>query len=186
VHLSLSHYTSPDPATCPDDPADAIVTFRVEDDGTTSEAGSAGPIGSVMAAAAVSAVKTWRFQPLAGEQPGTISGKVLLECRPARAGSATAGVYRVGSGVSAPSVLFKVDPEYSEKARQAKYQGTAVLSVVVDASGRAGDIRVIKPLGMGLDEEAVLAVKQWRFRPALKGGQPVDVRATIEINFKLL
>lgn len=90
------------------------------------------------------------------------------------------------SGVSSPAVLFKVEPEYSEEARQAKYQGTALLSVVVRASGRATDIRVIKPLGMGLDEEAVLAVKQWLFRPGLKAGQPVDVRATIEINFKLL
>jgi protein TonB len=92
----------------------------------------------------------------------------------------------VGGGVSAPAVIYKVDPEYSEEARKAKYSGTVLLSVIVDTEGNARDIRVAKSLGMGLDEKAVEAVMQWRFKPGLKGGQPVNVRAQIEVNFRLL
>jgi protein TonB len=105
---------------------------------------------------------------------------------PGEGGGVGGGVFRVGGGVSAPSVLFKVDPEYSEEARKAKYSGTVLLSVVVDSEGRARDIRVIKSLGMGLDEKAVEAVQKWKFKPGLKGGQPVNVRAQIEVNFRLL
>ena len=96
------------------------------------------------------------------------------------------GVYRVGGGVSNPSVLFKVDPEYSEEARKAKYSGTVTLAVVVDAEGHARDIHVVKSLGMGLDEKAIEAVEKWKFKPGMKGGQAVNVRATIEVNFRLL
>ncbi len=96
------------------------------------------------------------------------------------------GVFRVGGGVSQPSVLFKVDPEYSEEARKAKYSGTVVLAVIVDAEGHARDIHVVKSLGMGLDEKAIEAVDKWKFKPGMKAGQPVNVRAQIEVNFRLL
>jgi periplasmic protein TonB len=96
------------------------------------------------------------------------------------------GVYRVGSGASAPQVLFKVDPEYSEEARKAKYSGTVVLQLVVDPSGHGREIRVIRSLGLGLDEKAIEAVNKWKFRPGLRNGQPVAVMATIEVNFRLL
>ncbi|HEX4276349.1 MAG TPA: TonB family protein [Bryobacteraceae bacterium] len=96
------------------------------------------------------------------------------------------GVYKVGGGVSQPSVLFKVDPEYSEEARKAKYSGTVTLAVIVDAEGHARDIHVVKSLGMGLDEKAIEAVGKWKFKPGMKGGQAVNVRATIEVNFRLL
>jgi TonB family protein len=95
-------------------------------------------------------------------------------------------VYKVGGGVSQPSVLFKVDPEYSEEARKAKYSGTVMLAVIVDAEGHARDIHVVKSLGMGLDEKAIEAVGKWKFKPGMKGGQAVNVRATIEVNFRLL
>ena len=101
-------------------------------------------------------------------------------------GGVGGGVFRVGGGVSAPSVLSKVDPEYSEEARKAKYSGTVLLSVIVDTEGKARDIHVIKSLGMGLDEKAMEAVAKWRFKPGMKGGQPVNVRAQIEVNFRLL
>jgi len=101
-------------------------------------------------------------------------------------GGVGGGVFRVGGGVSAPAVLFKVDPEYSEEARKAKYSGTVLLSVVVDKSGKAQDIRVVKSLGMGLDEKAIEAVQKWKFKPGVKGGEAVAVRATIEVNFRLL
>jgi len=95
-------------------------------------------------------------------------------------------VFRVGGGVSAPVVLYKVDPEYSEEARKAKYSGTVVLQLVVDPAGKARDIRVVRSLGLGLDEKAIEAVNKWKFRPGVKNGQPVSVQATIEVNFRLL
>jgi len=105
---------------------------------------------------------------------------------PGEGGGIGGGVYRVGGGVSAPSVLFKVDPEYSEEARKAKYSGTVMLAVVVDEGGKAIDIHVIKSLGMGLDEKAIEAVEKWKFRPGMRGGTPVKVKANIEVNFRLL
>jgi TonB family protein len=101
-------------------------------------------------------------------------------------GGVSGGVFKVGGGVSQPSVLFKVDPEYSEEARKAKYSGTVMLAVIVDAEGHARDIHVVKSLGMGLDEKAIEAVEKWKFKPGIKSGQPVNVRATIEVNFRLL
>ena len=72
------------------------------------------------------------------------------------------------------------------KTRARKYSGTVMLSVIVDADGHARDIHVARSLGMGLDEKAIEAVEKWKFRPGMKGGQPVNVRATIEVNFRLL
>ena len=88
--------------------------------------------------------------------------------------------------MSAPSVMSKVEPEYSEEARKAKWQGTVVLSVIVDELGRPRNIRVFRSLGLGLDQKAVDAVSQWRFKPGRKDGKPVPVIATIEVNFRLL
>jgi periplasmic protein TonB len=105
---------------------------------------------------------------------------------PGEGGGIGGGVFRAGGGVSQPAVIFKVDPEYSEEARKAKYSGTVVLSVIVDAEGHARDLRVVRSLGMGLDEKAVDAVAKWKFKPGMKGGQAVNVRATIEVNFRLL
>ncbi len=96
------------------------------------------------------------------------------------------GAYRIGGAVSAPSVLFKVEPEYSEEARKAKWQGVVTLSVIVDETGRPKNINVVRSLGLGLDQKAVEAVSQWRFKPGLKDGKPVPVFATIEVNFRLL
>jgi TonB family protein len=89
-------------------------------------------------------------------------------------------------GVSPPQLLLKVEPEYSEEARKAKYQGTVVLAVVVDENGKAQQLRVVRPLGLGLDEKAIEAVQKWKFRPGQLNGKPVPVQATIEVNFRLL
>ena len=96
------------------------------------------------------------------------------------------GAYRVGNGVTAPVVLYKKEPEYSEEARKAKYQGTVVLYIEVDPSGRAVNPRVVRSLGLGLDEKAMEAVRQWKFKPGYRDGKPVTVAATIEVNFRLL
>jgi len=104
---------------------------------------------------------------------------------PGWGGGIGGGPYRVGGGVSAPRVLYSPDPEYSEEARKAKYQGTVVLWVVVGPDGRPRDIRVQRSLGLGLDEKAMEAVRTWKFDPARKDGQPVAVQINVEVNFRL-
>jgi protein TonB len=101
-------------------------------------------------------------------------------------GNLSGGIYKAGGGVSTPVVVIKVDPEYSEEARKIKLSGSVLLSIVVDTEGRARNIRVAKSLGMGLDEKAIEAVEKWRFKPGMRNGQPVNVFATIEVNFRLL
>ena len=105
---------------------------------------------------------------------------------PGEGGGFGGGVYRIGGGVSAPVPIYKVEPEYSEEARKAKFQGTVLLAIVVDENGRTQNIRVIRSLGLGLDEKAIEAVQKWRFRPAYKDGKPVPVAANVEVNFRLL
>lgn len=94
--------------------------------------------------------------------------------------------FKVGRGVTAPRPISHNEPKYSEKARKKKIQGTVMLSLVVDTNGEPADITVLLPLGDGLDENAVEAVRTWRFQPGTKDGQPVRVQATIEVNFRLL
>ena len=79
----------------------------------------------------------------------------------------------------------RVNPSYTPEAKAAKIQGTVTLTIVVNAAGRADDIQVTQSLDPGLDANAVGAVSQWQFTPGMKDGRPVDVAATIEINFKL-
>lgn len=105
---------------------------------------------------------------------------------PGSGGGIGGGVFRVGGGVSAPRLTYKVEPEYSEEARKAKYQGTVVLAVEVWPDGLAHNIRVLRSLGLGLDEKAIEAVEKWKFQPGRKDGKPVRVAATIEVNFRLL
>jgi periplasmic protein TonB len=94
--------------------------------------------------------------------------------------------YQAGGGVTAPTLLSKVEPEYSEEARKAKYSGLVVLAIVVMANGQASNVRVQQSLGLGLDEKAIEAVKKWRFNPGKKDGQAVPVAATIVVSFRLL
>ena len=104
---------------------------------------------------------------------------------PGWGGGIGGGPYRVGGGVSAPKALYAPDPEYSEEARKAKYQGTVVLWVVVGPDGRPRDIKVQRTLGMGLDEKAMEAVRTWKFEPARLNGNPVAVQINVEVNFRL-
>ena len=105
---------------------------------------------------------------------------------PGTGGGYGGGVFKIGGGVSAPQATFKPEPEYSEEARKAKYQGEVWLSVVVDEKGVPQDIKVTRKLGLGLDEKAIEAVKKWRFKPGMKDGKPVAVQATIAVSFHLL
>jgi len=96
------------------------------------------------------------------------------------------GVFRPGiGGVTAPRVIYKPDPEYSEEARKAKYQGTVTLAMIVGADGRPRNLKVERGLGMGLDEKAMEAVRTWKFEPAEKDGKPVAVLISVEVAFRL-
>jgi len=96
------------------------------------------------------------------------------------------GVFRPGvGGVTAPVAIYKPEPEYSEEARKAKYQGTVVLACIVGADGRPRQLRVEQGLGMGLDQKALEAVRNWKFEPAQKDGKPVAVAIDVEVAFRL-
>jgi len=90
----------------------------------------------------------------------------------------------VGDDITPPTVLSRVEPQYSEEARKARCHGTVVLEAVVKRDGTVDILRVVRGLGFGLDENAVQALKQWRFKPGTKN-VPVDVALNIEVNFNL-
>jgi TonB family protein len=95
------------------------------------------------------------------------------------------GVYRPGRGVTPPRPIYSPDPEFSEEARKAKYQGTCTLMIVVSTDGKPTNIRVVNSLGMGLDEKAIETVRTWRFEPGQKDGHPVNVEMAVEVDFHL-
>ena len=100
-------------------------------------------------------------------------------------GSHREGVFQTGEITDLPMILFKVDPQYSEEARKAQYQGTVVLEAIIRSDGTIEILRVVRSLDFGLDENAIQALKQWKFRPGMRNGQPVDVVLNIEVNFNL-
>ncbi|MGO8757620.1 MAG: energy transducer TonB [Terracidiphilus sp.] len=94
--------------------------------------------------------------------------------------------YKVGGRISPPAVLHSVNPEFSDEARRANYQGACLITLTVDAQGNPQNIRVVRALGMGLDEKAIEAIRQYKFKPAMKDGKtPVAVMVTIEVVFRL-
>jgi TonB family protein len=95
----------------------------------------------------------------------------------------TVPLFKMGQGITAPRAIYQPEPEFSDQARAAHYQGTCVLSIVVGEDGKPRDIKVTTPLGMGLDEKAVEAVSKWQFEPARKDGTPVPVRVLVEVDF---
>jgi TonB family protein len=97
----------------------------------------------------------------------------------------TSRVYRSGNGVSSPVPLNIVVAEFSDEARKAGRQGIVLVSLIVDTHGRPQEIKVVRPLGMGLDEKAVEAAGKYRFKPAMKNGEPVPVTVIVEVNFRL-
>jgi TonB family protein len=100
-------------------------------------------------------------------------------------GSTNVPSFRVGSGVSAPVPLNNVEAAFTDAARRANYQGSCQLSMIVDAHGMPQNVRIVKPLDYGLSEKAIEAVSKYRFKPAMKDGQPVPVTVNVEVNFWL-
>ncbi len=105
---------------------------------------------------------------------------------PGSGGNTGGGVMHIGGGVSKPIVLYQVEPEFSEEARKAKFSGNVEVYLWVDADGKPSHIRVVRGVGMGLDEKAVEAVRQYRFKPAMKDGKPVQVDLYVDVNFQIL
>jgi TonB family protein len=96
-------------------------------------------------------------------------------------------VHKMGeAGLSAPSVVSKTDPQYTEEARQARIEGAVVVGLEVNTEGKAQNLYIIRPLDKGLDENAIATIKEWTFKPGEKDGKPVTVSAVVEINFRLL
>ncbi len=104
---------------------------------------------------------------------------------PGSGGNTGGGFMHVGGGVAAPKVLFAPDPEFSEEARKAKFSGNVEVYLIVDEKGNPTRIRVARGVGMGLDEKAIEAVRQYKFKPATKDGKPVAVDLYIDVNFQI-
>lgn len=132
---------------------------------------------------AMAAVKQWVYQPtLLNGEAVEVRTQIVVNFRLDPA----AGTYRVGGGVSPPHVISKSDPQYSAEALRAKLEGSVAVSLIVGVDGTPRDIKVVRSLGMGLDEKAVEAIGSWRFAPGDKEGNPVAVLAKVEVNFRLL
>ncbi len=120
-------------------------------------------------------------------QDGALAVRKSRRERAMAAGQETnSAAYRIGNGVTAPVLIAKMEPEYTDEARVAQLQGTAVLYAEIGPDGETHNVQIISGLGLGLDEKAVEAINAWKFRPGTKDGEAVTVRATIEVNFRLL
>jgi protein TonB len=128
--------------------------------------------------------------PLIGNSMGNGSGSGLGSGNgsglgPGSGGNYGGGLRRIGGGVSEPVLTYKVDPEFSEEARKAKFMGVVLVNLVVDTKGLPENVRLVRGVGMGLDEKAIEAVKQYRFKPAMENGKPVPVQLNVEVNFQI-
>jgi TonB family protein len=116
-----------------------------------------------------------------GDGPGKDSG-----LGPGGDGGFGGEVYSPGTGgVSSPVITYSPTAEFSDEARRHKYEGVCIVSIIVDAHGNPIHLRVTRALGMGLDEKALEAVRNYRFKPAMKNGRPVASYVNVEINFHL-
>jgi protein TonB len=104
---------------------------------------------------------------------------------PGTGGNYGGGLEKIGGGVSTPVPIYTVEPEFSEEARKAKFMGVVLVNLIVDANGRPQNVHTLRGVGMGLDEKAVEAVKQYKFKPATKNGKPVAVELNVEVNFQI-
>lgn len=104
---------------------------------------------------------------------------------PGSGGGMGGGPYRPGSGITPPQILREVKADYTEDARRRGIEGEVVVEIVVRRDGSVGDVRLMNGLQAGLNDRAIAAVKQWRFSPARRLGQAVDVIVEVAVEFKL-
>lgn len=101
-------------------------------------------------------------------------------------GAGYGGVFRIGDpGVTPPKAIYDPEPEFTNIARQNRFQGTVGLNIIIDSKGGVRNLSIARPLGMGLDESAVETVRQWRFTPATKDGSPVAVQVYVQVDYHL-
>ena len=128
--------------------------------------------------------------PLSGSSMGNGRGSGMGQGNGSGLGPGTGGGYggglmKIGGGVSEPVLTYKVDPEFSEEARKAKFMGVVTVNLVVDQNGNPQNVHLVRGVGMGLDEKAIEAVKQYKFKPARFNGKPVAVQLNVEVNFQI-
>ena len=149
-----------------------------------------GPL--MLRASAMDAVKQWTYKPyLLNGEPVEVDATVTVnytfgEAGPQEPDAESGGVTslrKIGGGVSAPMVIYQVAPEYSPEAKKVKFTGIVLVNLIVDENGLPQNVHVLRGVGMGLDDSAMAAVKQYRFKPAMEGGKPVPVELNIEVNF---
>ena len=145
---------------------------------------------ALVLAAAPLAVMQEATTPPGGQQSGaTIPSSSAVGAADANGGgvgapAGNASPLRVGGPVKAPKAIKTPDPDYPAAARNAGYCGTVVLWLIVDRDGSPKQIKVVRPMGMGLDEAAIAAVEKWQFKPATRNGEPVPVQINVEVNFR--
>lgn len=104
---------------------------------------------------------------------------------PGSGGNIGSGVFHIGGAVLAPKLLVAPEPEFSEEARKAKFSGDVQVYLIVDENGRPTHVKVVRGVGMGLDDKAIEAVRQYKFKPAVMNGKPVKVDLYVNVNFQI-
>ena len=94
-------------------------------------------------------------------------------------------VLQVGGSLVPPVAIHMANPKYSKEAREAKFSGQVVVSIIVGTDGEPHNVHILRGVGMGLDEEAMKAVKQYKFKPAMQNGKPVAVYVNVQVNFQI-
>jgi TonB family protein len=178
-----------------------VLAFTVGVNGTPHDIVVLRSLGLGLDEQAIRALQEWKFRPayqagLAVEAPSV--AEMTFRLAPAANASAaevgsnwtvapTGGqtTANQNSSTTAPKIISKTAPEYSDEARRAKYQGTVVLYAVVGVDGKLSNLKVLRSLGLGLDEKALECVSQWTFEPGTRDGRPVEVATQLEVNFRL-
>jgi TonB family protein len=136
---------------------------------------------------ALAALHSWRFSP-AKQNGRPVDAVAQIDIAFSLAAAPPVeydDVNRVGPGVSAPTVVQRTEPQYTDEARQARLVGTVILQAVIQTNGTADILKVVKPLPLGLTESALEAIRQWTFKPAVQNGREIPVATNIEVGFNL-
>ncbi len=180
-----------------------VLHARIAKDGTVKDLQLiSGPPALVVSA--IDAVRQWKYKPyLLNDEPTEVDTTVNInytfggdatDSQGQNAPSEPSGpseydgvpVRKIGGSVSQPMLIYKVDPEFSAEAKKAKFQGIVLVNLIVDANGTPQLVHVLRGIGMGLDEKAVEAVRQYKFKPAMEDGKPVPVELNVEVDFKVM